>query len=30
MNMNRLNNIGLRMLMNKGVYVASRRSKKPE
>ncbi|MFT6075115.1 MAG: hypothetical protein ACJAZ1_002039 [Yoonia sp.] len=30
MNMNRLINMGLRMLMNKGVDVASRRGKKPE
>jgi hypothetical protein len=30
MNMNRLINMGLRMLMNKGIDVASRRGKKPE
>ena len=30
MNMNRLINMGLRMLMNKGIDAASRRGKKPE
>ncbi len=30
MNMNRLINMGLRMLMNKGVEVAARKGKKPE
>ena len=30
MNMNRLINMGLRMLMNKGIEVASNRGKKPE
>lgn len=30
MNMNRLINMGLRMLMNKGIDVAARRGKRPE
>jgi|GEM_PF-6336236 len=30
MNMNRLINMGVRMLMNKGIDVASRRGKRPE
>ena len=30
MNMNRLINMGMRMLMNKGIDAASRRGKKPQ